>query len=528
MSKSYDLIVVGAGQNALTAAAYLSKAGLKVLVLEKNGQVGGGVVSKAVTAPGFMHDTHATTMVLVMANPMIASDELGLLSKFGLSFADTGDAPFHATAFDDGTALFTYTDLDKTCQAIAEVSPVDAEAHRSLVQRMMPMSELFLSGTFKPPLPFGQFISLLEQSREGRELVSAMLKSSYDVICEIYTHEKVRLHFLKWASELMIGPEEKGTGVTPYFLAAIQHRKKAGIVVGGSQSLADSLKRCIEHYGGEVRTNALVTEYIVSNGRCTGVKLEDGETLSASRAVIGGIHPHDLGKFLPGLDPYLIDQGRKVQLSQFGAVNTHWALNEAPKYKADARCNTAVCTEVVPADMARFRKTFDNMRYGRMPDDFNAVIQVHTNHDPSRAPAGKHTLYLYTFAPLLLADGGLAGWERKRDEVKEWVITEYSKYCTNMDESNIIAGYAETPLDMQNWNPNFRNGDIFGVGSYIHQWSGRRPFSEIAQYAVPGIGGLYLSGPFQHPGGAVTGGGRATAIKVMQDLGIKLAGIAAV
>ncbi|HET8704716.1 MAG TPA: FAD-dependent oxidoreductase, partial [Pseudomonadales bacterium] len=86
MSKTYDVVVAGAGSNSLTCAGYLAKAGLSVCVLEKNGQIGGGVVSKEVTAPGFKHDTHATGMILIMANPLLQQDELQLKSKFGLKF----------------------------------------------------------------------------------------------------------------------------------------------------------------------------------------------------------------------------------------------------------------------------------------------------------------------------------------------------------------------------------------------------------------------------------------------------------
>ncbi|MET0546131.1 MAG: FAD-dependent oxidoreductase, partial [Caulobacterales bacterium] len=96
---NYDVVVVGGGHNSLTAAAYCAASGLKVLVLEKNPIVGGGAVSREVTAPGFVHDTHAGQMVLIMANPLIAKDELGLQSKFGLKFSQPEVG--HATVFDD-------------------------------------------------------------------------------------------------------------------------------------------------------------------------------------------------------------------------------------------------------------------------------------------------------------------------------------------------------------------------------------------------------------------------------------------
>ena len=161
----YDVIVVGGGQNSLTAAAYLAAGGLKVLVLDKNPSIGGGAVSRELTKPGFVHDTHAGQMVIIMANPLVANDELGLMSRFGLKFAKPEVS--HATVFEDGTCIGTYFDLDATCRSIAKFSEEDAEAHRKLVRQMQSMSELLFTGMFRPPLPFGQFLALLDQPSKG-------------------------------------------------------------------------------------------------------------------------------------------------------------------------------------------------------------------------------------------------------------------------------------------------------------------------------------------------------------------------
>ena len=93
------------------------------------------------------------------------------------------------------------------------------------------------------------------------------------------------------------------------------------------------------------------------------------------------------------------------------------------------------------------------------------------------------------------------GWnEEIRDQYKEWMMGEYAKYCTNMTADNVIASAAESPADMAEWSPSFQKGDIFGIGNWIHQYLGRRPTPALAQYAVPGADGLYLAGPFMHPG----------------------------
>jgi len=519
MSK-HDVIVVGGGQNSLTAAAYLAAAGMKVLVLDKNPVPGGGAVSREVTTPGFVHDTHAGQMVLIMANPLIANDELGLKSKFGLKFSqpDVG----HATVFDDNTYLCTDFSVDKTCQSIAKFSTRDAEVYRRFVAQAQGMSDLLVSGLFKPPLPFGGFMAMMDQSLEGQQLVGLLLKSAYDVVCELYEHEKVRIHFLKWVSELMIGPEEKGTGIVPLFLAAMQHKYHPGAVVGGTQKLSDALVACIRHHGGEVRLNSEVVKVHSTGGRIKGVTLASGERLEAGKAVVANVHPWMLGELIEGIDAGVAARAKAVRLSAFGAVNTHWALKEAPRYKAGPEVDAAAVVEPAPSTMQRFREHFDQMRYGRIPDSINASVQHNSNYDRTRVPNGQGaSLYLYHFVPFKLAGNDLAYWDEVREQVKEDMLERYRGITTNMGADNVIAGAIETPYDMHKWSPSFQNGDLMGVGTYIDQWMGRRPTPELAQYRVPGIEGLYLSGPFLHPGGTVTGGGRATAMQLMGDLGVR-------
>ena len=328
----FEVIVVGGGQNSLTAGAYLAAAGLKVLVLDKNPIVGGGAVSRELTLPGFVHDPHAGQIVLVMANPLIAQDELGLLSKFGLKFAHPSVS--HATVFDDNSYICTHFDVEKTCQSIAKFSVRDADAHRAFVKGVQGMGEMFTSGMFRPPLPFGQFFALMDQSLEGQAIVGAMLQSAYDVICRVYENDKVRIHFLKWVSELMIGPEEKGTGIVPYFLAAIQHKYQGGAVVGGTQKFSDALMACIRHHGGEVRANSTVTKIETSGGKIKAVTLADGERIEATKAIVANVHPWLLGDMVQGIDPGVAARAKETRLSAFGAVNSHWALKEPPRYKA--------------------------------------------------------------------------------------------------------------------------------------------------------------------------------------------------
>ena len=132
MSDTYDFVVIGSGHNELTTAAYLAKAGQKILVLERNDWFGGGVVTKEIIAPGFKFDLHSSLHVNIQANPLILRDELQLLAKYGLKYLYP-DAVY-STIFDDQTSIITYKDIDRTCKSIAKISPRDADAYRRFAE----------------------------------------------------------------------------------------------------------------------------------------------------------------------------------------------------------------------------------------------------------------------------------------------------------------------------------------------------------------------------------------------------------
>ena len=120
MASAYDIVVIGSGANGLTAAAYMAKAGHKVLVLERNDFFGGGVATREILVPGFKHDLHSATHILIQANPLLLNDELGLYSKHGLEYIRPEG--LFSTIFDDQTLMVTYRDVDRSCESIAQFS----------------------------------------------------------------------------------------------------------------------------------------------------------------------------------------------------------------------------------------------------------------------------------------------------------------------------------------------------------------------------------------------------------------------
>jgi phytoene dehydrogenase-like protein len=518
MADTYDIVVIGSGANGLTAAAYMAKAGHKVLVLERSAWFGGGVATREVVAPGFRHDLHSATHIIIQANPLIRNDELGLISKFGLKYIYPEGV--FSTIFDDQTSIVSYADIDRTCQSIAKISPHDADAYRRFAAKSQETLPLIAAGMFVPPVPQGSFWALLDQSPQGRELMRIMQSSMLDIVNEWFEHDKTKVHLLKFAAETLVGPDEKGTGMILYSFPAFVHTYRPGLPEGGSGALVDALTRCLESHGAELRKDTAVEKVIVERGRATGVRLKGGEVIKAKTAVIGQIHPYLLDRMVDGLDERLVANAKRALPASFALMAAHYALNEDPKYHAGDEPARVSLANFAPATLERYRRVFDDFKYGDLSHDQIIAAHVNSSHDPTRAPPGKAALTLFGFAPFQLRDGGSAAWDDRKAEVAELLHRAYGHYVSNLEGNNIVGRKFETPLDVQRYSPTFQNADVGGVGKYFNQIGGHRPTPELAQYAVPGAERLYLAGTFMHPPGGVTGGGRATAIKMCRDLKI--------
>lgn len=515
MSKKFDVIAIGSGHNGLIAAAYFAKAGKRVLVLEKKSYFGGGVVTRELTAPGYFHDEHSMAHIFIQTNPLLLNDELGLKSKYGLTYCKP-EIPV-LSVFEDGAILPFYGDVIKNRDAIAQYSKRDAETYMRISELAAQILPMLLSSLYTPPLPVGAMIAMLDQSPEGRDLFGMMQKSVYDLVTEWFEDERVRIHLIKMASENLVMPEEKGTGLSLLMFLGYIQQYGMSAPVGGSGKLTEALISCIEDHGGVLIADTAVQKVKVVNGRAVGVITSDEEYL-AETCIIGAIHPHILHRYIDNLDPMVDRRARGVHLSSFSAFVIHAALHEPLKFRAGSDVDKGWMIECLPTSLAALRHAYDDVKYGVNPVTplFGALSP--SSIDPTRAPKGKATFYTFCHAPYHLADGGAKRWDDIRESFADQLMTRLDKFASNVDPDNIIMRVARSPLDMERDSDSFQQGDIHGAAPFMYQFGAHRPTADLGNYRVPGVGNLYLVGPFMHPGGGVFGAGRATAMTAFEDL----------
>jgi len=248
-TERHDVVIIGGGHNGLIVAAYLAKAGLDICVIEAQDKIGGGVRTDELTLPGFKHDSASAMHGVISSNPLIHRDELGLKSKYGLRYIypDKG----FACLFPDDTVLVFEKDIDKTCESISKVSERDAEAYRRFHQAMTQMLKVASVAMFSPPPSWGAMISLFDASEEGREFLRIILSSAWDIVEDWFESDYVKIALSRFCSEMMIGPQEKGTA-SPIFFVSSLHKWGWPLPEGGSGALTEALSACLKDHGGSI------------------------------------------------------------------------------------------------------------------------------------------------------------------------------------------------------------------------------------------------------------------------------------
>lgn len=509
-----DIVAVGSGHNGLIAAAYLAAAGRKVVVLERNAWFGGGVVTRELTRPGFRHDQHSMSHIFIQGNPLLKHDDLKLKARYGLEYLFP-EVPM-MSVFEDGATLKLHRDPRQSAASIARFSRRDADAFLQVSRQAAAWLPMIESSLYSPPAPVGASNALLDQSREGRALWRIMQMSTHDHLCELFEHERVRMHFARVAGENLVSPDEKATGIGMYVFLGFLEAYGFGVARGGAGRLTDALIACIKDHGGEVHANAEVTRIKVSNGRAVGVECADGRSFAARDAVIGAIHPHLLGAMIDGMDPTARAAAEATQITDCACITVHAALDAPLQFRSPERVD-AVMVEMLPTSYEILRRDFDELRYGQFSGYPLLGLGSLSQFDPSRVPPGKAILHLWDYVPYRRPDG--ASWDATKQQYADRMLAHLSKFVANVPDV-VLERHVDSPVDMERTSPSFRHGDLHGIATTTYQSGAHRPTPELGQYTIPGLEGFYLVGPFQHPGGGVFGAGRATAMRIFEALGM--------
>ncbi|WP_437895471.1 phytoene desaturase family protein [Sorangium sp. So ce124] len=520
MKNEHDIIIIGAGHNGLATAAYLAKAGLDVCVLEKNPWIGGGCVTQELAAPGFKNDPASTCHIFIQANPLLVNDELGLKSKYGLKFHYPDS--LYSVVFPDDSSYTCYRDVEKTCAMIEKrFSARDADAYRKFYDWASAGLDMLTPAFYAPCPPAGDLFAMLQQSGPGRELMRALMMSSLQLLDDWFENDFVKIAIARFTTEVIISPQEAGTGVILYMMTPFVHRYGIGLPEGGSGALTDKLEACLKDLGATIRTQSGVKRITVAGGAAKGVVLESGEEIRARKAVVSAVHVQQLVLQMlrpEQLSPDVTTMARRIKMNPFSLFHQVLAMHEAPRYKAGDEVDKSCIVEFAPGNMPEFRQHFEDFHHGRVRTD-GPLMMTQSLFDPTRAPAGKHSGYLLHYAPYHLREGA-AHWDRLKDDLAAGVLAHLQRRTTNMGEANILGRKVFSPLDFERWNSSFVEGDGTHIGNYLFQSLSMRPMPGWGHYRTP-VDKLYMTGASTHPGGGISAGsGRAAAQVVCQDLGI--------
>ena len=523
-----DVVVAGAGHNSLITAAYLTRAGYRCRVLDARSTPGGGVASEELLLPGFKLDSCSTGHTLIQTNPVLSADELGLIADHGLAYIEPD--PVAHVVFPDGDSLTMWLDLERTCEQIAYYSRADAEAYRRLLSEYDAVKDVFNRQRFTP-IGLGPTLDeMLEGRPGGARWRRRAAMSAWDVVRREFESPHVQSFMLWMAFQTGQPVDSAGSGPLAYSIVFGRQRRSWTLPRGGSGELVRALVEVIEQGGGEVICDQRVVDLIVAEGRCVGVVTQDGTRHVAGRAVLSTIHvkdlvhmasPADWGEdFRYAIDTY--DEG----ISAFAA---HYATTEAPRYPTRDGGEIEVVSAGVAGWGADIRRMGRDVREGRLVRDGAWLLfPAPTVADPTRAPAGHHTvkiLGMQPYAPIGAAGPADAAqsWHELREHIAELHLGHLRRAAPNMVPQTILAELIVSPVDLERSNAHMWRGTFHGGDRSLANSGAQRPAPGWSQHRMP-IPGLYQTGGTTHPGGSVTGGpGRNAAIVMLSDLGTDIA-----
>ena len=510
MAQHYDVIVIGGGHNGLTNAAYLAKAGKKVVVLERRHVLGGAAVTEEII-PGFLFSE--CSYVVSLLRPEIIRDLD--LPRHGLEILPL-DGTF--TPMPSGDYLWRMNDHGRTVREIRRHSRVDAEAYEEFSKMMTPMCRFvkpILSmvppdPTTLRPKDLKQLHFLMQRFRdlssdERYTLIQLMTMSAADFLDQWFETDVLKATMS--ASGIIgtfLGIRSPGTAyvLLHHYMGEIDGAFRSwGFSRGGTGAISNAIAAAAREAGVEIRTKAGVAKIIVKNGRACGVALQSGEELAAS-VVSSSVDPHlTFERFLepnelPG--EFLEDVKRYKYRGSSGKVNL--ALDGLPEFKClpgdGAHLRGALS---ISPSVEYMERAYDDAKYGKFSRRPYIDMVIPSLTDPSVAPPGKHVMSCFVqYAPYKLAEGT---WDdQQREAFGDNVIDTISEHIPNIRKI-IVGRQVLTPLDLER-EFGLTQGNIFQGELSLEQLFFLRPVPGWAYYKTP-VANLYMCGSATHPGGGI-------------------------
>lgn len=520
MMDDYDGIIIGAGHNGLILASYLGKAGLKILLIDRKHVAGGGLSTlEDPRHPGFLHNTHAFFQRSITTMPWYTDLEL---ERHGVSYIEPELNVALITR--DDRALEWWTDIERTIASFERFSKRDAETLRRWQQEFVPIVQNILGPEGRsPPLPPQERRRLLSNSAAGRRLMEVSALSPLEFVHQEFEHPAVKAGLLFFNGLREVDLRVKGFG--HHIAALLASPAKAQMSRGGTAALARALEGAVGESGGSIRLLTTPKRIVVENGKAIGVKIATGETLRARRFVVSALNPHQT--FLELLDESLVPREIRDRAAAF-----QYNLL-APLFALNLDLHAPPCYAAAAAHPELDRAFMVIMGLDHV-DQFSDIVRHHeagtvpptvmwgacpTLFDPSQAPAGKHTAFMWEKLPYRLG-GDPANWDAAGAAHGQEMLKLWRKHAPNLEDA-VIDSFVRTPLDTERSLPNMREGDLL-VGAFTNGQIGYdRPFPGAGHYRTH-VPGLYLCGSSSHPGGNITGlPGYNAAQVVLADLGIK-------
>ena len=521
--KKYDAIIIGGGHNGLTAAAYLGRAGKKVLVLERRYVLGGAAVTEEVF-PGFKFSVCSYVVSLMKANVI---RELRL-PKFGLELL-----PLESTLTPlDNDYLIRTADSDETYQEIYRHSPKDAETYMrfgplmsQIGMAVRPILETIAPNAICPSLSdmgamrrlMNHFKSISDEQFEY--LTKLMTMGSADFLDEWFEYEPLKATMS--ASGIIgtfMGPRSPGSAyvMLHHYMGDIDGAYRAwGFQRGGTGALSTAIARSAEHFGADIKTESPVEKVIVKNGCAVGIALENGDEFR-SDIVISGLDPKL--SFLKMIDESDLPSDFVTDIKNYrirgssGKVNL--ALDTLPDFtclSGDSRYLRGAIS--ISPSYDYLERAYDDAKYGKFSQKPFMDIVLPSVLDPEMAPPGKHVMSCFVqYAPYNIN----GGWDdKKRDSFGDAVINTLAQYAPNIKDI-ILHRQVLTPVDLES-TFGLTEGNIFHGELTLQQLFTMRPAVKWANYKTP-IKNYFQCGSGTHPGGGITGSpGEMAAKKILRD-----------